>query len=170
MTDVKPKLKRGAPVRERFMSHVQEDLESGCWLWTGARIWSGYGLFTVGKGQLRRVHRLAYEWFIGPIPDGLDVEHACHTRDETCRGRGQSCPHRACVNPTHLEAITHHENLLRGDTIPARHAAKTHCPQGHPYAGSNLYITPRGGRACKTCQRANNKIYKQRERKDAADG
>jgi hypothetical protein len=87
------------------------------------------------------VHRLAYEVFVGPIPDGLQIDHLCRQR--------------ACCNPDHLEAVTCRVNLLRGDTITAREAATTHCPQGHEYTEANTYRRPDNPikRDCKICRR-----------------
>jgi hypothetical protein len=136
----------------RLLARTERDVESGCLRWTGARIWSNYGAISVRKwGGQKRVHRVSYELFIGPIPGGYDIEHVCHTRSD-CNMRDQ-CPHRLCIEPTHLEAITHHENLLRGRGVPGRNAKKTHCIDGHALVGKNLYITPStGSRQCLTCR------------------
>jgi len=64
------------------------------------------------------------------------------------------CRNRTCCNPAHLELVTGRENLLRGDTLAAANAAKTHCIQGHPLADDNLYVANNGARTCRTCQRA----------------
>lgn len=89
-------------LRERFESKV-ERLASGCWQWTGAILDTGYGVLTEGgkNGKVFRAHRVAYELFIGPIPEGLVLDHLCHNR--------------WCVNPEHLEAVTNHVNVLRGN-------------------------------------------------------
>ena len=122
---------------ERFWSKVHQTPCGGCWLWTASTNWRGYGEFRL-EGKNRAAHRLAYESEVGPIPDGYEIDHLCRVRN--------------CVNPAHLEAVTHRENLLRGETLPARAAAKTHCPQGHPYSGDNLYVYPSGKRRCVTCR------------------
>jgi hypothetical protein len=92
-----------------------------------------------------------------PIPEGLVLDHTCHTDDPTCPG-GVTCPHRRCVNPGHLEAIKQGANVLRSlRTMPHRNAAKTHCPAGHAYTPENTYSgrTKKGSarRECKTCKR-----------------
>jgi hypothetical protein len=92
---------------DRFWANV--DQSGDCWLWMGART-RGYGRFEVdGKGMA--VHRFAYELLIGPVPEGLQIDHLCRNRP--------------CVNPAHLEPVTNRENTMRGQTIPAaRHAAR----------------------------------------------
>lgn len=121
---------------------------NGCVLWTGYIAPSGYGQFYKrgsGRGAKRGyAHREAYELFVGPIPEGMVIDHLCRVK--------------ACVNPMHLEVVTIRENLLRGETLSAANALKTHCPKGHLLAGDNLYIRPdsgprAGGRECKTCRR-----------------
>lgn len=127
---------RSDPVA-RFWSRV--DLESdphGCWLWTGARSGEGYGTFMV-EGRTTLVHRFAYELLVGPIPDGLHIDHV----------RARGCRNRNCVNPGHLEPVSLVENLMRGDTVSTRNAAKTHCPYGHDYDGRY----PNGYRYCRRC-------------------
>jgi hypothetical protein len=111
----------------------------GCWEWTGATGGSRrYGCISV-KGVTRRAHRVAYELLAGPIPDGLELDHLCRNR--------------LCVNPEHLEPVTHRENVLRGDAPPAANVSKTHCPRGHELTPENTY-TRRGrpgGRECRAC-------------------
>lgn len=119
---------------ERFMAKV--DKQSGrdaCWLWTGGFFADGgYGQFRYGKET--RAHRVAYVIFVGPIPAGLVIDHLCGVK--------------ACVRPSHLEAVTQGENVRRAS------ARKTHCPQGHPYSGANLYVNPNSGhRLCRCCMR-----------------
>lgn len=91
-------------------------------------------------GRNKLAHRWAYEQFIGPIPEGLDLDHF-------------ACDNPSCVNPAHVRPTTRRENLLRGNTIPAQERAKTHCLNGHPFAGDNVYVSRRGCRHCKECAR-----------------
>lgn len=126
----------------RFWIYVEKT--NGCWRWTSALNPNGYGRFRTRQGAFQ-AHRFAFELGNGPIPDGLELDHLCRNR--------------ACVNPARLEAVTHRENTLRGATIAAANAAKTHCPQGHPYDGGNTYVNPRGSRICRTCVQASRDRY-----------
>jgi len=121
-------------VEERFWPKVNKTIS--CWLWTAKKS-RGYGHLRVGN-TFRSAHRISYEWSKGPIPDGLQIDHLCQVR--------------ACVNPAHLEAVTARTNLFRSDTPAARNAAKTHCPQNHPYDDINGYKWG-GLRYCKTCRK-----------------
>lgn len=161
----------------------------GCWLWTGGRKARGYGSFTVGKRAFN-AHRWAYETWVGPIPEGLEIDHIC--------------ANPPCVNPAHLEPVTHEENVRRwverqggmckagkhnrvetGTTNDGKCRAchnerrrvagavqygdRTHCPQGHPYSGENLRVvkTTRGGegRRCRACDRERNREQYQKRKK-----
>jgi hypothetical protein len=122
---------------------------NGCWLWTGEGNSDGYGMFRPIPGKPRYMaHRYSYEQLVGPIPDGMQIDHKCHTDDQGCPG-GRDCIHRRCVNPAHLEPVTPSENTIR-----QRHAgrAKTHCPKGHPYEGDNLIVWTDGKRRCRECE------------------
>ena len=138
------------PIAERFWEKVNKT--GDCWIWTGSTN-HGYGQFYVnGKPTPGRAHRVAYELAIGPIPNGLELDHLCHNRDKSCMG-GETCLHRACVNPDHLQPATHRLNGLRGRSVAAVHAAKTHCIRGHEFTPANTDVRPRGSRRCRTCHR-----------------
>jgi len=151
----------------RFWAKVDKNGPGGCWLWTGTTT-RGYGLFRIGSrtdGTSRKVgaHRFAYELLVGPIPDGLQLDHLCHNRDASCPG-GWGCPHRRCVNPAHLEPVTSRVNTLRGKT----NGAKARCPKGHPYDEVNTYVDKQGRRHCRPCERLRTQQARARQRRAAA--
>lgn len=100
----------GIPARVRFLRKV-EVLPNGCWEWNATTTRKGYGLFHDGK--MVAAHVWSFKHFVGPIPDGLQLDHLCHTDDPSCLG-GDGCRHRRCVNPAHLEPVTARGNSLRG--------------------------------------------------------
>lgn len=108
-----------------------EITDGGCWKWTRCLI-RGYGQVCY-KGRRWRVPRLTWELLVGPIPEGLTIDHLC--RNTTC------------VNPEHLEPVTMAENHRR------RALAVTHCPKGHAYTSENTYVCKRGMRSCRECKR-----------------
>jgi len=122
-----------------------------CWIWTSNVNRSGYGKFLF-EGRHRVAHRLAYELLAGPIPAGLELDHLCHVATE-CPAPGPECPHRACVNPAHLEPVTRPENNRRSASPSALNDLKTHCNEGHEFDLFNTYFTPDGRRVCRECAR-----------------
>ncbi len=130
-------IRQARPATDRFWEKV--DASGDCWVWTASMAGGGYGWFMLTKGQSVPAHRWCYEHLVGPIPEGLDIDHLCRNR--------------LCVNPDHLEPVTRAENMRRAPWDCAKQkAAKTHCPQGHEYAGENLVIDPNGARRCRICR------------------
>lgn len=122
-------------VEDRFWAKVACIPFHECWEWTGATQSGGYGNLMVG-GRATKAHRVAYELLVGPIPDGLVIDHLCRNR--------------ACVNPDHLEPVTQAENVRRGDSKMARNAAQVRCHNGHKLSGENLRVDSYG-RHCRAC-------------------
>jgi len=126
-----------------FWSRVKVEGIDDCWIWLGRVGDNGYGRFG-HDGRL--VHRVSLELEHGDaIPRDLTVDHLCRVR--------------ACVNPWHLQVVSRGENVLRGQTLTAANAIKTHCPQGHAYVPDNTTLRcstshNRPFRECKTCRRA----------------
>lgn len=133
------------PTVERFISKT-ELRENGCIEWMAYRNSNGYGRFGPGEGAcMKLAHRWAYEFYIGPISEGLVIDHLCRNR--------------SCVNPDHLEAVSQAVNLRRGIGTHT----KTHCPKGHPYFGDNLRVY-KGWRFCRKCQEnLNREAYRRKQ-------
>lgn len=127
-----------ATLEERLVFHSAPEPNTGCWLWMGSTAGAGYGVIGV-NGKNEYCHRVAFELFKGPIPEGLTIDHLCRVR--------------VCCNPDHLEAVTHKENCHRS---PHSNIHKTHCPRGHPYSEDNTYVR-NGKRQCKACWKIKNK-------------
>jgi hypothetical protein len=141
---------------ERFWSKIDKHApvpdhapELGpCWLWTAYCDKYGYGRLggsIDGKDWTGLAHVLAYELLVGPVPEGLELDHLCRVPP--------------CCNPAHLEAVPHAVNLARGtvhgifaEANAARRAA-THCKRDHEFTPENTRINGQGHRECRTCKR-----------------
>jgi hypothetical protein len=123
--------------------HVMPVTESGCWFWTKHLDSKGYARWRFERFKRTvSVHREFYQHFRGEIPAGKELDHLCRLP--------------CCVNPWHMEAVSHRENVQRGKlgaTSRARALAVSHCPKGHPYNAANTYTDPGGGRRCRECHR-----------------
>lgn len=129
-------------VAERFWAKVGPVAPDDCWPWTAYCQPKGYGLLKV-DGVMRLAHRISYLINLGPIPEGLQLDHLCRNK--------------RCVNPAHLEAVTGRQNVLRGlAAVPA-----VACRHGHRYTTENTYVA-NGRQHCRACQRAASLAYSRR--------
>lgn len=144
------------PLLERLENATTKTPGSGpwmnCWLFTGQLNKDGYGKLRLpySKRLYRFAHRIAYESVKGPIPDDLEIDHLCRVRN--------------CVNPDHLEPVTHLENMRRAR--PWHYStAKTHCHRGHPYSEENTYLHA-GRRTCIICRTERKRAWNRRQRQE----
>lgn len=160
---------------ERYLAFVDQRGPDDCWPWTGHRSEKNYGQYADGKRGSMPAHRYGFGQFKRALEPGEIVDHTCHNRDPECEG-GNTCEHRACQNPAHLEAVpTSAENTSRAverfepevrwelatsiGAIPgaagynvALNRFKTHCKWGHELTPENSYGR-KGRRQCKICAR-----------------
>ena len=129
------------PVADRFWEKVRPAPPMACWEWTAATS-HGYGVFVIERKNLR-AHRVAYELMIGPIPQGLVLDHLCHNR--------------GCVNPYHLDPVPLEVNSgrsLAGEINRARILAQQFCVRGHDLNDPTVArVTSDGYRQCRECKR-----------------
>jgi len=126
------------------------DKTGPCWLWQGHITASGYGRMRIGGGRRAFVHRYVYEHLVGPIPEGLVIHHECRVK--------------RCVNPDHLRAVTSRENTMADPTVTSINAAKTSCPQGHPYDSVGRKGDGTFSRRCSICRAAHMRDWRRRQR------
>ena len=131
---------------DRIWSHavIQPD---GCLYWDGYIDRDGYATTKIRGMKTGRVSKIAYELWYPPVPDGLVMDHRCHSEDLSCPG-GRTCKHRRCVNPDHLEPVTRKVNSQRG--VQGR---KNFCDHNHEFTPENTMIRKNGTRRCRECNR-----------------
>jgi hypothetical protein len=139
-------------IEQRFWRKVDRNGPDGCWLWTRGTDDDGYGIFGTKLWQAK-AHRWSYELLVGPIPQGLVIDHLCRIH--------------ACVNPEHLEPVTDKTNTLRGFSPAAKNAVKTHCKRGHEFTDANTGLH-RNGRFCRICKRESDLQHYYRKSRAAA--
>jgi hypothetical protein len=149
------------PPEERFWRHVQPTPLPGCWFWTGSKMTRNvcrYGKFGIGsnyEGTRRLIapHIFAYLFYVGPIPGDLELDHLCRNGE--------------CVNPWHLEPVTHQENMRRAGPYSGW-AQRSVCINGHPFEGNNLFMRDgTHGRGCRECVRQKCRKYRQNKKQAA---
>ena len=149
---------RGFEERHVPMFWAKVDQSGMCWEWRSSRTTRGYGRFKMGpRGAPRAIsaHRVAWVLKHGPVPDGLELDHICRNH--------------ACVRPSHLEPVTHAENVRRGlvaEVSGRRARMRTHCKRGHPFDVANTYMAPLG-RSCRACHRQREALRRYQSKADA---
>lgn len=136
----------GGTLHDKLWRHIETEPNTGCWLWSGHITNAGYGTIEL-NGAPRRAHRICYEYYVGPIPESLTLDHLCRVR--------------CCVNPKHLEPVTRGENVRRGigadlcrERGTVRRSQKTHCDRGHEWTPENTgHYAANGLRRCNACSR-----------------
>lgn len=148
------------PPIERMLARKVVDAD-GCWIWPGAtnkvtreRGGGGYGQVRDSETrELLMIHRVSYLHFHGPIPEGMQVEHMCHTEDPTCPGL--DCKHRLCWNPAHLTLLSHRDNSTLGTAPNMRTFREGVCQRNHVLNDENVktWVRPSGTirRSCRLC-------------------
>lgn len=137
-------MSKGQSIDVRLLNKVKIN-EKGCWVWTGSRFKKQYGDYAQirlgGKldGKCVKAHKVAYEHFIGKVPEGLELDHLCHNT--------------LCINPSHLEPVTHAVNMKR-----RKDSGLPYCKHGHLYTKDTTYINPKGRRECKECRKTKVKL------------
>lgn len=122
-------MRRTTPLLDRLLDKVMRD--GDCWIFTGTTTRDGYGLIRIDRRQtMKKAHRVSYELHVGPIPVGLEIDHLCRRR--------------SCVNPSHLEPVTHTENVRRSRDLGCRR-------EGHPWTPENTLVE-KAGRRCRACR------------------
>lgn len=140
-------------ILERVESKIERVPEAGCWIWMASCDADGYGRIRVA-GRTAYAHRVYYELVFGVVLMGFELDHLCRVR--------------CCVNPYHLEQVTHKENMKRGETFIAKQLSKIHCLRGHLLEGTNIYHDPLGRkRVCKLCKKV---TYANRRWKSLMEG
>lgn len=148
----------GRPPRTDVWERIKRSSvwDGECLVWQRNTVLGGYGRIVIDRRKVL-VHRAVYEYFNGPIPEGLTIDHV----------RARGCHSRACCNPSHLEVVTFRDNVLRGSSFAAKNARATHCPSGHPYDEANTRWYE-GRRYCRQCHTINGRKRRREQRERRA--
>ena len=141
------------PARKSIAQSLEDlsfpDPNSGCWYWCGHLDVDGYSKLRGTTG-----HKLSYETFVGPVPEGLELDHKCRNR--------------ACINPGHLQCVTHVDNVAKAvHGEKHRNTRKTHCLHGHVFSKSNTRVETWNGvtmRKCRACMTVRQRLRRARLR------
>lgn len=161
VTDTKPPLSTALPIEQRIARWTHRLLrqDGECWAWCGARDRNGYGHVGI-HGKHVPVHRAFYEFYIGEVPPGLELDHLCRRRN--------------CVNPWHMEPVTRTVNMQRAIGVgqyDRSHLKATHCTAGHELTAENVYVSGKyKKRRCRICARARARAKYQREKAVSSGG
>lgn len=109
-----------------------------CWIWKGSINAYGYGVFSLNK-KMNMAHRFSWELVNGKIPKELQIDHVCKVRN--------------CVNSKHMELVTLIENVMRGESLAAKNARKTHCKNCHPFNAVKSFDNARFCTICENTRR-----------------
>jgi hypothetical protein len=145
---------KGEYLEQLFLENVQR-LPNGCWQWVGETNKYGYGHFKLA-GRVLLAYRFSYAFFKGEVPDGYELSHICRFN--------------SCVNPDHLEPLTHAENRQwDAQGKPHRYNLRTHCSKGHEFTPENTRWN-KTGRTCRTCAHDYQITYRQNQKKQRRAG
>jgi hypothetical protein len=122
---------------DRFWRFVVKQDGDGCWVWSGSKS-KGYGFFGF-RGRNIKAHRFIWRVVNGAVPTDLELDHICNNR--------------SCIRLSHLRLSTARANVLRGGSVIAANALKTHCLRGHEFNEENTLISPKNYRRCRACNR-----------------
>ena len=148
---------RGLPIPAKLKARISIT-DSGCWEWSGSRFPNGYGRVQRKLPSGRRelyAHRFIYSLMVGPIPDDQELDHLCHNRP--------------CVNPSHLEAVSHQENRVRALWKENGLPQSLYCSKGHELAAVGTY-TWGSSRVCRACRKSFDAGYRARRKQNRTSG
>lgn len=144
----------------RFEKFIAYEPNTGCWLWLGARSGGNNGKNEYGIFDSEYAHRFSYKLYKGNIPEKFQIDHLCKNK--------------LCVNPDHLEAVTHKVNTLRAGSVSAINSRKTHCHKGHIFDEKNTWLEYKNGkkiaRHCRKCHAANESVKRLKKKEKAQMG